>query len=205
MPSARARSGLSTIALMRVPVRLRPYQSSRRAQHDDADHDQQQAIARVGRAEYLDRAADRLVQALVAEARTSPRRTCAAAGSGPRSRPACRTAAGRAAAPASARPRSRARRRPRAASGIAATIRPALRLDDVGAVGADHHQLAVREIEHAEQAEHDREPEREERQRARSRTARSAPARRATGSTAGPSARGEAAAPGIRPGRRCRS
>jgi len=28
MPSARARSGLSTIAWMRVPVRLRPYHSS---------------------------------------------------------------------------------------------------------------------------------------------------------------------------------
>ena len=54
MPRARASSGLPTIALMRVPVRLRPYQSTSAPSTTTLTTISTQPIARIGGAEHLD-------------------------------------------------------------------------------------------------------------------------------------------------------
>ena len=149
---------------MRVPVRLLRVPEHEAAEDDDADADQHQAIARIGRAEDVDGAADRLVQALVAEAEDRlgalAQQQAQAPGHDQRvERPLVerphQPALDRVAEHAADDERERHRRE----------VRPAVLLRDVGAVGADHHQLAVREVEDAEQAEHDRQAERQDRQR----------------------------------------
>ena len=149
---------------MRLPVRLCPYQSDERRDDRERNGDQQQTIDRIFGAEQLDRAGQRNVHALIAEPENRfgdlAQQQAQAPGRHQRvERPAVERTDHD---PLDRKTEDRAHRQRQRQRG---EIGPAAGLRHVGAIGADHDEFAMRDIEHAEQAEDHSKPERENRKR----------------------------------------